>query len=257
MTSIETPPRFGVRTLAEKAAWDYGYRTPLGERSGWLGWASTTALGKLWIAAESDQGPWYLSITHKGAAAEMTATCAEASIAGPGLATFAFASDDLLTRAVDKAYRLAISLPDAPLEDFEDQTKNLPRTTEAERLVVQRIGQDVFRKALLDYWNTCCPLTGITDTALLRASHIVPWADCTNDAQRLDVHNGLLLSSLWDAAFDAGLVSFTDDGQPLASPSLSPAARAELRLNSAPAISGLRDEHRANLAWHRDRYSFS
>ena len=31
------------------------------------------------------------------------------------------------------------------------------------------------------------------------------------DALRLDVHNGLLLSALWDAAFDAGLISFADD----------------------------------------------
>jgi len=37
----------------------------------------------------------------------------------------------------------------------------------------------------------------------LRASNIIPWAGC-DDAQRLDVHNGLLLSGLWDAAFDAG-----------------------------------------------------
>jgi hypothetical protein len=55
---------------------------------------------------------------------------------------------------------------------------------------------------------------GITDPALLRASHIVPWSDC-NDDQRLDVHNGLLLSALWDATFDQGLVSFADDGAPL------------------------------------------
>ena len=78
-----------------------------------------------------------------------------------------------------------------------------PCTTEAERWVIQRIGQDVFRSALMDYWNGRCPLTGITDPALLRASHIVPWSDC-NDEQRLDVHNGLLLSALWDAAFDCG-----------------------------------------------------
>jgi predicted restriction endonuclease len=51
----------------------------------------------------------------------------------------------------------------------------------------------------------------------LRASHIVPWADC-DDEQRLDIHNGLLLSALWDGAFDQGLVSFADDGAVLASP---------------------------------------
>src|SRR3977135_1680410 len=69
----------------------------------------------------------------------------------------------------------------------------------------------IFRDALMDYWGGRCPLTGITEPALLRASHIVPWAEC-DDAQRLDVHNGLLLSALWDAAFDAGLISFADDG---------------------------------------------
>ena len=76
----------------------------------------------------------------------------------------------------------------------------------------QRIGQDIFRTALMNYWQSRCPLTGIADPALLRASHIVPWAEC-DDAQRLDVHNGLLLSALWDTAFDAGLVSFAD-GEP-------------------------------------------
>jgi hypothetical protein len=38
----------------------------------------------------------------------------------------------------------------------------------------------------MDYWGGRCPLTGITEPALIRASHIVPWADCT-DEQRLDV----------------------------------------------------------------------
>jgi predicted restriction endonuclease len=51
------------------------------------------------------------------------------------------------------------------------------------------------------------------DPALLRASHIVPWAQCQTDALRLDVPNGLLMSALWDAAFDAGLVSFDDEAE--------------------------------------------
>ena len=76
---------------------------------------------------------------------------------------------------------------------FHAKTVGLSRTTEAERSVIQRIGQNVFRDALMDYWGGRCPLTGISEPALLRASHIVPWSDC-DDAQRLDVHNGLLLS---------------------------------------------------------------
>ena len=148
-----------------------------------------------------------------------------------------------------------MSLPEAPLDRFKAKTANLPRTTEAERMVIQRIGQDVFRDALMDYWGGRCPLTGINERGLLRASHIVPWADCT-DAQRLDVHNGLLLSALWDAAFDRGLISFADDGTVLASLELSETARKALGVAVAPPLTGLRAQHRANLALHRTRNGF-
>jgi putative restriction endonuclease len=82
-----------------------------------------------------------------------------------------------------------------------------------------------------------------------------PWPDC-NDEQRLDVHNGLLLSALWDAAFDQGLVSFADDGTALASSKLSEIARKALGVGTVPAIHGLQDAHRANLVAHRARYGF-
>jgi hypothetical protein len=87
-----------------------------------------------------------------------------------------------LHAALDRAYKLGISLPDAPLARFRAQTANLPQRTETERLVLQRVGQDIFRAALIDYWVGRCPITGIADPALLRASHIVPWSEC-DDAQ--------------------------------------------------------------------------
>src|SRR6476620_998169 len=99
-------------------------------------------------------------------------------------------------------------------------------------------------------------MTGITEPGLLRASHIVPWSEC-DDAQRLDVHNGLLLSALWDAAFDQGLVSFADDGSPLASPRLSEAARKTLGLDAALPLRGLLEVHRSHLGVHRARHGFS
>jgi hypothetical protein len=46
------------------------------------------------------------------------------------------------------------------------------------------------------------------------------------------VHNGLLLSALWDAAFDCGLVSFAHDGTVLASPERSQGAPAVLDLGN-------------------------
>jgi hypothetical protein len=176
-------------------------------------------------------------------------------VPGLGIASFVFDTLTQLHAALDRVYRLAVSLPDAPLLRFRAKTENLPQATEAERLVVQRIGQDVFRDALMDYWGACCPLTGIKEPALLRASHIVPWAE-SNDQQRLDVHNGLLLSALWDAAFDKGLVSFTDEGTPLIGKSLSPPARVALGVDTVQPLRGLREGHRANLAMHRLRHGF-
>jgi hypothetical protein len=253
-TGIENPPGFIVRTEAQKAAWENGYRLERGAEAGWLHYASTTARGSIWIAAESGQGPWFLSLDHSGVAAEI-GPLPVAPSSGPGIVTFKLSDLADLHRSLDRVYRLAVSLPQAPLDRFKARTASLPRTTEAERLVIQRIGQDVFRGALLDYWSGRCPLTGITEPALLRASHIVPWAECT-DEQRLDVHNGLLLSALWDAAFDRGLVSFEDDGTVLASRKLRTREREVLDLEHAPKLGGLREQHCANLSLHRSQNGF-
>jgi HNH endonuclease len=254
MIALENPPGFVVRTEAQKAAADNGFRLEHGIENGWLRYGSTTAPGSLWIASTSSGGPWLLSIDHSGVVAEI-GILLPSPIPGPGLATFMFATLAELHAALDRVYKLSVSLPDAPLSRFRIKTAGVPRTTEAERLVIQRIGQDVFRNALMDYWGGRCPLTGITDPALLRASHIIPWSDC-DDAQRLDVHNGLLLSALWDAAFDCGLVSFADSGSVLASSKLSETARKTLDLDNVPLLAGLREAHRANLALHRVRNGF-
>jgi len=58
-----------------------------------------------------------------------------------------------------------------------------------------------------------------------------------------------LLSALWDAAFDRGLITFSDDGKPEFSFDLSAEARAELqRWQPIPLTEG----HRGYLAWHRE-----
>jgi hypothetical protein len=124
--------------------------------------------GSVWIAAGSQRGPWLLSIDHSGVAAEL-GTFSAAQVHGPGLATFVLETLTELHAALDRVYTLAI-LRDAPLARFRGKTVTLPRTTEAERLVIQRIAQDIFGDALMDYWGGRCPLTGITDPALLRAA---------------------------------------------------------------------------------------
>ena len=250
---IENPPSFVVRTELQKAAFDNGFRIELGLDSGWLHYRSTTAQGDIWLAAGSKDGPWFLVVGVAAVATELGFAPIPSSatdISVPSGTAYSFHVMDELHNALGRTYRLGVSLPDRPLKEFLAKTKSIPRTTEAERLVVQRVGQDIFRQALMKYWDARCPLTGITDPALLRASHIVPWAECETDALRLDVHNGLLLSALWDAAFDAGLVSFDDDGRVLRSTVLTPAAADQLNIESAAQVK-LTDAHRANLARHR------
>ncbi len=111
----------------------------------------------------------------------------------------------------------------------------MPGSTETERLAKQRIGQDIFRASLEDYWNGRCPITGITDRALLRASHTKPWAECETDEERLDVYNGFLLAAHVDAAFDAALMTIDADGAILLSPRLSEKATVLLK-NGAKTV---------------------
>ena len=170
---LEDPPGFVVRTEAEKAAFERGFRLVHGTHGPWLQFGSTTAPTKIWIAGAGPNGPWFLAVDHRGVATEFGPSI---PLAGPGAGRYACATLGDLYDALSRAWRLARSLPNAPLLQFQQQTADLPRKTEAERTVIQRVGQNLFRDALLEYWGGRCPLTGITDPPLLRASHIVAWS---------------------------------------------------------------------------------
>lgn len=245
---IESPQSFGVSTECKKAAEQNGFRRQLHESGGWIAFQSTTAQGTIWLAAATSDGPWFLALDHRGVIGE--AGLDEEPVPGPGQARFQFKNLGELYSALERIYRLSVSLPDAPLCLFHAETRDLPNKTEAERLIVQRIGQNIFRRSLLGYWNYKCPLTGISDAALLRASHIIPWKDCPDDFERLNVHNGLLLSALWDAAFDKGYLTFTDDGTPVFSNALSEQARSNLQWSNPIPMT---DEHAGRLKWHREK----
>jgi hypothetical protein len=115
----------------------------------------------------------------------------------------------------------------------------------------QRIGQNLYRKALMQYWNGRCAITGVSTPEFLRASHAKPWRDAT-DRERLDVHNGLLLAAHLDVAFDQGFISVTDDGLVLVSERLPNREREVLGIHVPRHIAGLRARHLPYLAWHRD-----
>ncbi len=83
---------------------------------------------------------------------------------------------------------------------------DLPREgKEKERLVKVRVNQSIFRTMILATYNNKCCVTGIDNTDLLIASHIVPWSK--DEKNRLNPMNGLCLNALHDRAFDKGLIT--------------------------------------------------
>lgn len=72
-----------------------------------------------------------------------------------------------------------------------------------------RIGQTYYRKMIITLYAGKCCVTGLDVPKLLRASHIVGWADDMEN--RMNPENGLCLSGTYDIAFDQHLISFDED----------------------------------------------
>jgi len=156
-----------------------------------------------------------------------------------------------LYATLERAAATARTMPNRVAAQFQRATKSLPQSTEAERLVVQRVGQDLFRRALLDYWRGRCCVTGLAVPELLRASHIKPWALCDSDDERLDVFNGLLLAPHLDALFDGGWVSFDDAGELLVSSTLSQEALLLFNLQHSRRVDYVTSQHQRYMGFHR------
>jgi putative restriction endonuclease len=235
----------------EQAAGRNGFPVDPVARGNWLLLRSPWTRHELLV---SHDGATFVVATFSpavGSEAAREFTAWEGGLPAGAVQAFAAAGSTALHGLIGRLYRLALSLPPEPLLEFETWTAELPRSTEAERLIVQRVGQDVFRKCLMEYWGGRCPITGLDQPELLRASHIKPWADCTTDAERLDVFNGLLLAAHIDAAFDAALISFGDDGTLIMTSGLTDHARSILGLQEGMRLAGLTPRHARYLGWHR------
>lgn len=118
--------------------------------------------------------------------------------------------------------------------------------TEKSVLMNTRLGQGLFRKQLITYWDGCA-VTGYKDVRLLVASHIKPWRSADN-RERLDTYNGILLLPNLDKVFDRGFVSFDEKGRLLISKELEQPEKLGLDLDMRVQ---LRDEHQEYMADHR------
>lgn len=152
---------------------------------------------------------------------------------------------------------LAFSVSEALTVEEEITTAtDLPiDETERETVIAARRGQGKFRESLESMWKTCA-VTGCTNPALLRASHIKPWRYSDN-RDRLFPYNGLLLAAHLDAAFDKGLVSFDDDGGILVDSSrLSDADSKALGIHPGMRLRDIHAMHKPYLAEHRRLHRF-
>lgn len=138
--------------------------------------------------------------------------------------------------------------------EAEPEFAGLPETTRA-ALVNARIGQGGYRLRMCRIWGDRCAVTGLAVPDALVASHALAWKDSDNH-QRLDAYNGLLLSATLDKLFDKGLVSFSDSGALLVKPILDP---DELRACGLSLDSKLRfvpERCKPYLKKHRQRFGF-
>lgn len=110
--------------------------------------------------------------------------------------------------AADLKARIAFA---APASTFAAPSPpSAPERRYALRLVSQRLHQATFREAVLTAYGGRCAISRLPEPRLLDAAHIMP--DAHQDLGQPIVPNGLPLSKVHHAAFDANLIGIDPDG---------------------------------------------
>lgn len=242
------------RALIEKAGREHGWENVLESIEARVVLGSARHRGRATVMSASGSGGWVVTFPEARLVRELDRSL-------PGLADghggFAAPDIDALAALLRRAAELALALPDQAARTFRERAAQAlasvaDKGTEVERLVRQRVGQDVFREALLDYWGGACAVTGLALPDVLRASHAKPWADCASDEERLDVFNGFVLVAQLDALFDRGLITFDAGGGLVIAPRLTAEHRAALHLSESLRLRWVAPEHQPFLQWHRE-----
>ena len=109
-----------------------------------------------------------------------------------------------------EAQRIKAEMLQKPIEETLHITQTELEGRERETVIRQRVNQSVFRTMILQNYENKCAVTGINIPDLLVASHIIPWAK-SSAQEKLSPDNGICLSSLYDKAFDRGLITISPD----------------------------------------------
>lgn len=240
------------QALLEKAGQDNGWERVLQKDNSQLTLASARHKAEVQIKPGQQPDSWHITLPSELLAQELRRSFPE-QITG---LIAEVQDDETLGQLLKRIAELSYSLPDQAIETYQEQVnieliKVRENGTEVERLVKQRVGQDAFRKAMLQYWGGACSVTGLDIKELLRASHAKPWAACESDQERLDVFNGFLLAAHLDVLFDQGLISFSEEGNIILSSRLTVTHQKLLNLDPTLKLRWLAPKHQPYLNWHR------
>jgi len=120
-----------------------------------------------------------------------------------------------------------------------------------QRMIEARAGQGYFRDQIFKRTNICL-VTGIKNAKLLEAAHIKPWSR-SEDIEKIDGYNGILLTSNCHKLFDIGFITFDDNGKLLKSNILKENEYNKLfkednNVNRDPISN---EKSKTYLEWHR------
>jgi hypothetical protein len=247
------------RALIEKAGHDNGFENVL--PSGGLGVELGSARHPAQVTVTASEDGFWGAIKSGSAtlAQELARTFPMSGIPAQG---FVLTTEAVLAKWLRRAAALSQALPNQAVVAFEAQLQqelaampaDAAQNTEVLRMVRQRVGQQAYRQAMLDYWGGACAVTGLALPQALRASHAKPWAECASDAERLDVFNGFLLSANLDVLFDSFLVSFASSGDLLVSQTITTSDQQKLGLANGMRLRWLSAQHSTYLDFHRHRF---
>ncbi len=123
-------------------------------------------------------------------------------------------------------------------------------STEKDQLIKARKGQGKFRQNV-EKIETRCRVTGVSIKNLLISSHIKPWKVSSN-SERLDGHNGLLLSPHIDKLFDQGWITFLANGDLVSLTNDINEVLSQWGISLPMNVGDFSQEQAAYLSYHRD-----
>ena len=159
---------------------------------------------------------------------------------------------------IAKAPLIQLQTELSPVQDYDSdyeieleiRSKSIEGDLEKIQLVKSRKGQGVFR-ANVRLIEDHCRITGISNPKHLVASHIKPWRSSDNE-EKLDGYNGLLLSPHVDHLFDKGFISFENGGHLIVSKELNPQVLEKWAISRTFDAGEFKKGHHKYLEYHRE-----